>query len=126
MQSSSKKKARINKLSITIRPSTPYNEYQLDNYKNTDWLINNSYKKDLDINVFNGVLIDNYICYDPDFKAFEKANFDYKTIHTSNESKFEYLIILETYVNSQTSVHRLIYTNDISWVNKVCSILESE
>ena len=128
MQSSSKKKAGVNKMSITIRPSTQYNEYQIDSYKTTDRLIANSYKNDLNIDVFDGVLIDNYICYDPDVKALEKLKtmFEYKTIHKSNESDFEYLVILETYVNSQTSVHRLIYTNDETWVNKVFSILESE
>lgn len=120
-------------MSITLRPNQPYIEYEIDNYKIVDQLINKSYTTDLDIDVYEGNLIDNYICYQPNSHALrelkEETDFSYKTIHQSaaqTNLKFDYLVVLETFATTQSSTHRLIYTNDEDWVEQIRTILQED
>lgn len=114
-------------MSITIRPTDNYTEYEFHNYKDIDRLLELSYGGDMDIDVFEGVLVDNFIGYSPTFSALHTVRENHKgDIYTkkhSNQTKFDYLVILETYQNSQSSVQRIIYTNDHQFVNQIHDLL---
>lgn len=118
-------------MSITIRPTDNYAEYEFHSYKDVDRLLGLSYGGDLDIAVFEGILVDNYIGYNPTFAALRTIREDHEDdIYTkkhSGEKEFDYLVVLETYQTSQSSVQRVIYTNDHQYVNTIHDLLtESE
>ena len=114
-------------MSITIRPTDNYAEYEFHSYKDVDRLLDLSYGGDMDIDTFEGVLVDNFIGYNPAFSALhtvrENHEDDIYTKKHSNQTKFDYLIVLETYQNSQSSVQRVIYTNDHQYINTIHDLL---
>lgn len=114
-------------MSITIRPKDNYAEYEFHSYKDVDRLLDLSYGGDLDIDVFEGVLVDNFIGYSPAFAALRTIREDHEDdIYTkkhSDKKEFDYLVVLETYQNSQLSVQRVIYTNDHQYINTIHDLL---
>ena len=114
-------------MSITIRPKDNYAEYEFHSYKDVDRLLKLSYGGDMDIDTFEGVLVDNFIGYNPAFSALhtirENHQDDIYTKKYSDEKEFEYLVVLETYQNSQSSVQRVIYTNDHQYINTIHDLL---
>lgn len=114
-------------MSITIRPKDNYAEYEFHSYKDVDRLLDLSYGGDLDIDVFEGVLVDNFIGYSPAFAALRTIREDHEDdIYTkkhSDKKEFDYLVVLETYQNSQSSVQRVIYTNDHQYINQIHNLL---
>ena len=111
-------------MSITIRPTDNYAEYEFHSYKDVDRLLDLSYGGDMDI---EGVLVDNFIGYNPAFSALhtvrENHEDDIYTKKHSSQTQFEYLIVLETYQTSQSSTQRVIYTNDHQYVNQIHDLL---
>lgn len=114
-------------MSITIRPTDNYAEYEFHSYKDVDRLLDLSYGVDLDVDVFEGVLVDNFIGYSPAFLAIntihENHQDDIYTKKHSDKKEFDYLVVLETYQNSQSSVQRVIYTNDHQFINQIHDLL---
>lgn len=114
-------------MSITIRPKDNYAEYEFHSYKDVDRLLDLSYGVDLDVDVFEGVLVDNFIGYSPAFLAIntihENHQDDIYTKKHSDKKEFDYLVVLETYQNSQSSVQRVIYTNDHQFINQIHDLL---
>ena len=115
-------------MSITIRPTDDYAEYEFHSYKDIDRLLELSYGGDMDIDIFEGVLVDSFIGYNsPAFSALhtvrENHEDDIYTKKHSNQTKFDYLVVLETYQNSQSSVQRVIYTNDHQYINTIHDLL---
>ena len=114
-------------MSITIRPTDDYAEYEFHSYKDVDRLLELSYGGDIDIITFEGVLVDNFIGYSPTFSALHRVRKNHEDdIYTkkySNQTKFDYLVVLETYQNSQSSVQRVIYTNDHQFINQIHDLL---
>ena len=92
-------------MSITIRPTDDYAEYEFHSYKDVDRLLDLSYGGDMDIDTFEGVLVDNFIGYSPAFSALhtvrENHQDDIYTKKHSDKKEFDYLVVLETYQNSQ-------------------------
>ena len=114
-------------MSITIRPKDNYAEYEFHSYKDVDRLLKLSYGGDMDIDTFEGVLVDNFIGYSPAFAALRTIREDHEDdIYTkkhSDKKEFDYLVVLETYQNSQSSVQRVIYTNDHQYINTIHDLL---
>lgn len=114
-------------MSITIRPKDNYAEYEFHSYKDVDRLLDLSYDGDMDIITFEGVLVDNFIGYSPAFLAIntirENHQDDIYTKKYSDKKEFDYLVVLETYQNSQSSVQRVIYTNDHQYINTIHDLL---
>lgn len=114
-------------MSITIRPTDNYAEYEFHSYKDVDRLLDLSYGGDMDIDTFEGVLVDNFIGYNPAFSALrtirEDHDDDIYTKKHSDKKEFDYLVVLETYQNSQLSVQRVIYTNDHQYINTIHDLL---
>ena len=114
-------------MSITIRPTDNYAEYEFHSYKDVDRLLELSYGGDMDIMVFEGVLVDSFIGYSPAFSALhtvrENHEDDIYTKKHSSQTQFEYIIVLETYQTSQSSTQRVIYTNDHQYVNQIHDLL---
>lgn len=114
-------------MSITIRPKDNYAEYEFHSYKDVDRLLDLSYDSDMDIITFEGVLVDNFIGYSPAFSALhtirENHQDDIYTKKYSDKKEFDYLVVLETYQNSQSSVQRVIYTNDHQYINTIHDLL---
>lgn len=114
-------------MSITIRPKDNYAEYEFHSYKDVDRLLDLSYGGDLDIDVFEGVLVDNFIGYSPAFAALRTIREDHEDdIYTkkhSDKKEFDYLVVLETYQTDQSSVQRVIYTNDHQYINTIHDLL---
>ena len=81
----------------------------------------------MDIDTFEGVLVDNFIGYSPAFAALrtirEDHDDDIYTKKHSDKKEFDYLVVLETYQNSQSSVQRVIYTNDHQYINTIHDLL---
>ena len=74
-------------MSITIRPKDNYAEYEFHSYKDVDRLLDLSYGGDLDIDVFEGVLVDNFIGYSPAFAALRTIREDHQDeIYTKKHS----------------------------------------
>lgn len=71
-------------------------EMTFESYRDTDKFIKDCYQGDMDITVYEGVLVDNYLGYYPQF--------DGKT--------YEYLIIEEVYVNPWLSHQRVTLTDN--------------
>ena len=114
-------------MSITIRPRDNYAEYEFHSYKDVDRLLELSYGGDMDIIVFEGILVDNFIGYSPAFSALHTVRKNHQDdIYTkkhSDKKEFDYLVVLETYQNSQSSVQRVIYTNDHQYINTIHDLL---
>ena len=114
-------------MSITIRPTDDYAEYEFHSHKDVDRLLELSYGGDMDIITFEGVLVDNHIGYNPEFLALHTIRKNHEDdIYTkkhSSQTQFEYLIVLETYQTSQSSTQRVIYTNDHQYVNQIHDLL---
>ena len=81
----------------------------------------------MDIIAFEGVLVDNFIGYSPEFSALHTVRKNHQDdIYTkkySDEKDFEYLVVLETYQTDQSSVQRVIYTNDHQFINQIHDLL---
>lgn len=114
-------------MSITIRPTDDYAEYEFHSYKDVDRLLELSYGGDMDVDIFEGVLVDNFIGYSPAFSALHTVRESHKDdIYTkkhSSQTKFDYLVVLETYQTSQSSVQHVIYTNNHQFVNQIQELL---
>lgn len=85
----------------------------------SDTLLSELYPKgDMDVTIIEGTLIDNYFCNGP---------FDCSEIQSLESNKtYPYAVFLETYKNSWSSLHSVVFTNDKHWYNWLLEQYQSE
>lgn len=106
-----------------LEPKDLYSEYVFESYRDVDDMLSQCYPNDMDIEIYYGTLVDNIIGYSPDY-ARAKFN-NAQQVTKSSRRHYQYVIVLEEYVNSWSSRQRVYFTDDEEFVDAVRKKLES-
>lgn len=104
-----------------LDPTDKYTKYFYKSYHDVDELLTKLYPNgDLDINVYEGTLVDNFIGYGP---------FDFNEIDWDEKPKnviYNYVVIFEKPTSSWSSGQEVYFTNDENWVNHIREEFEKD
>ena len=106
-----------------LEPKDLYSEYVFESYMDVDDMLSQCYPNDMDIEIYYGTLVDNVIGYSPDY-ARAKFN-NVQQVTKSARRHYQYVVVLEEYVNSWSSRQRVYFTDDEDFVDAVRKKLES-
>ena len=109
---------------IRLKPQDNYIELEFTSYKDVDKLLSECYPNDMDIEFYPGVLVDNYIGYMPNFARSKPQNAD--IIVTTNKRHFNYVVVLENYINEWQSSQMVYFRDDEDFVNAIRIKLEQD
>lgn len=102
-------------------PNDKYTKYFYNNYHVVDEFLMKLYPNgDMDINVYEGSLVDNFIGYGP---------FDFNEIDWDEKPKnvtYDYVVVLEKPTSSWSSGQEIYFTNDEEWVEHIREQFEKE
>lgn len=98
--------------------------FSITDFETTDKLIQEHYKEsDMDIDVFEGVLKDSFILYNPEPLSSTFVKEQGLPLNLIGQS-FDFAIIKEDAVSSYTSWQKVTYTNDWKPVDKFKNQME--
>ena len=85
-----------------MKPTDYYQEFISDSYRITDRLLAAHYPSDMDVEVFEGVLIDSFIGYKP--RHIDPSVYDVKrlTKKTTSHVNYDWIVVLETPVTTHS------------------------
>ena len=102
-------------------PTDKYTKYFYNDYHIVDEFLTKLYPNgDLDISVYEGCLVDNFIGYGP---------FDFNKIDWEEKPKnvtYDYVVILEKPTSSWSSGQEVYFTNDENWVDHIREEFEKD
>ena len=80
----------------------------------------------MDIEVYEGVLVDNYIGYAPKLPIDELKTATLVKAASQKQIDYNYIVVLEVYENAWSSSQHVIFTNDDYFVNQVSELLSKD
>lgn len=97
-----------------LDPTDKYTKYFYNDYHIVDEFLTKLYPDGImDIVVYEGCLVDNFIGYGP--FDFNEIDWDEKP----NDVKYDYVVIFEKPTSSWSSGQEIYFTNDENWVNHI-------
>ena len=104
---------------MLTKPNDKYTKYFYNSYHVVDEFLIKLYPNgDMDINVYEGSLVDNFIGYGP--FDFNEIDWDEKPKNV----KYDYVVVLEKPTSSWSSGQEISFTNDEEWVEHIREQLE--
>ena len=116
-------------MTITLRPNDDYQEYKFSNYRDVDQLLMDCYPPNtdsMDVEVYEGVLVDNYIGYAPKLPVDELKTATLVKAASQKQIEYNYIVVLEVYENAWSGSQRVIFTNDDHFVDQVSELLSKD
>lgn len=102
-------------------PTDNYTKYFYLNYQVVDEFLTRLYPNEImDINVYDGCLVDNFIGYGP--FNFNEIDWDEKPKNV----KYDYVVVLEKPTSSWSSGQEVYFTNDEEWVEQIREQFEKD
>ena len=102
-------------------PNDKYTKYFYNSYHVVDEFLNKLYPNgDMDIDVYEGCLVDNFIGYGP---------FDFNEVDWNEKPKnvtYDYVVVLEKPTSSWSSGQEIYFTNDEEWVERIREQFEED
>ena len=96
---------------MRLKPTDKYTKYFYNDYHIVDEFLTKLYPNgDMDIVVYEGTLVDNFIGYGP--FDFNEINWDEKPKNMT----YNYVVIFEKPTSSWSSGQEIYFTNDEEWV----------
>ena len=106
---------------MLTKPNDKYTKYFYNSYHVVDEFLIKLYPNgDMDINVYEGSLVDNFIGYGP--FDFNEIDWDEKPKNV----KYDYVVILEKPTSSWSSGQEIYFTNDEEWVEHIREQFEKD
>jgi hypothetical protein len=105
---------------MILDPTDKYTKYFYNSYYDVDELLTKLYPDGImDIVVYEGNLVDNFIGYGP---------FDFKEIDWDEkpDTTYDYVVILEKPTSSWSSGQEIYFTNDENWVEYIREEFEKD
>lgn len=102
-----------------LKPNDNYREYSCLSYHTVDELLDHMYPGDVDVEVFPGVLKDNFIGYQPQLTYVSFKHPDLNVIKDSQQRRYDYIVVAEQAVNEWTSEQVIVLTSDEKYVNEM-------
>lgn len=106
---------------MLTKPNDKYTKYFYNSYHVVDEFLIKLYPNgDMDINVYEGSLVDNFIGYGP--FDFNEIDWDEKPKNV----KYDYVVVLEKPTSSWSSGQEIYFTNDEEWVEHIREQFEKD
>lgn len=106
---------------MLTKPNDKYTKYFYNSYHVVDEFLIKLYPNgDMDINVYEGSLVDNFIGYGP--FNFNEIDWDEKPKNV----KYDYVVVLEKPTSSWSSGQEIYFTNDEEWVEHIREQFEKD
>ena len=106
---------------MRLEPTDKYTKYLYNDYHIVDEFLTKLYPDgDMDIVVYEGTLVDNFIGYGP---------FDFNEIDWDEKPKdvaYDFVVIFEKPTSSWSSGQEIYFTNDEEWVDQIREQFEKE
>lgn len=91
-----------------ITPKNNFVEYLTTDYREVNELLKHLYPNDMNIEVYEGSIVNNYIGFGPhDLSKFDPTEKD----------TYDWIVVAEEPINEWSSLQRVYFTNDEDFVN---------
>ena len=105
-----------------LEPTDKYTKYFYNNYHVVDELLTNLYPNgDMDIVVYEGCLVDNFIGYGP--FNFNEIDWNEKP---NDITTYNYVVVIEKFLSHWSSGQEIYFTNDEEWVDHIREEFEKD